>query len=77
MLRVGILEFINHRRRETTTDGGGQRITTRFMQRFIEASQHIVKAKFATTTFFLLHGVADFSHRTSNDQIAKGQRLTE
>ena len=74
LLRVGILEFINHRYRKTLANGGRQRIAAVAVQGFIETTEHVIKTQLATTALLTRHRFSNFAHRLSNHQIGEGQR---
>ena len=74
LLRIGVLEFINHRHRKTLAYSGGQRITAVTVQGFIKTAQHVIKAELAATAFLTRHRVTYFRHRLGNHQIVKSQR---
>ena len=77
LLWVGILEFINHRHRETGTNGRRQRIAAFATQRRVQATEHIVKTKLTTSAFFLCDSLADFRQCPGDHQIADCQRFTQ
>ncbi len=75
LLRIGILEFIDHRHRKTLANGGRQRFTVGTDQRTIQSAEHVVKAKLTPAALFLRHGFADLFHRAGQHQIGKRQRF--
>ncbi|MNP19698.1 hypothetical protein D3C76_1122390 [compost metagenome] len=77
MLRVGVLEFIDHRDREASADRRRQRLPVFAAERRIQTAQHIVKAQLATTTFLTRDRFADFRHRAGYHQIIEGERLRQ
>ena len=71
LLRIGILEFIDHGDRKTSTNSRRQRISAFTTQRRIQTAEHIVKTQLAAATFFLGNCRADLRQRTSDHQIAE------
>ena len=77
LLRIGVLEFINHCHRKTATDGCRQCVAAFTAQRRIETTEHIVKTQLTASTFFCSHRFADLRQCPCDHQIANGQRLSE
>ena len=71
LLRIGILEFIDHGDRETSTNSRRQRIAAFTAQRRIQTAEHIVKTQLAAATFFLGNCRADLRQRPGDHQIAE------
>ncbi len=69
LLRVGILELIDHRHRKTLTNSAGQRFAAVAAQRVVKAAEHVVKAQFASTPLFAGDRFTDLHHRPGDNQI--------
>ena len=77
LLRVGVLKFINHRHRETLTNGAGQRFSALAAQRIIQPTEHVIKTELAAPTLFPGDRFADLHHRPGDNQIRQRQRRRE
>ena len=77
LLRVGILELINHRDRKTGTNRRRQRIAAFTAQRCIQTAEHIVKTQLAAAAFLLGNRRADLRQCPGDHQIADCQRLAK
>ncbi|MNZ77037.1 hypothetical protein D3C78_955620 [compost metagenome] len=77
MLWVGILEFIDHRHRETGADRSSQRLTIFAAQCRIQSAQHVVESQFSTTIFLTCDRVTDLGHGARDHQIIQRKRLRQ
>ena len=72
LLRIGILEFIDHGNRKTGANSRRQRIAAFTAQRCIQTAEHIVKTQLAAAAFLLGNRRADLRQRPGDHQIAQG-----
>ncbi|MNE34206.1 hypothetical protein D3C80_1279190 [compost metagenome] len=75
LLWVGILEFINHRHRESGANRSSQRLTVFAAQCCIQSAQHIVETEFSPTIFLTRDRFTDLCHGARDHQIIQRKRL--
>ena len=73
MLRIGILEFIDHRHRVTLADRLCQLFAATALQGAVQPAEQVVKPQLGALALFLLNGSADLAERARHDQVAQRQ----